>query len=419
MLIKDPRFVVTPDKVLERKNITIKGNRIKRIGGSDKSGKVIDASDYAVLPGLVNMHTHSSMNLLRGVSDDKELQSWLQEDIWPLEDDFGEEEYYWGSMFAFLEGLKSGTTCFNDIYFRMDKIAEVAEKIGMRGYLGETMIDLGKEEERKKDVKKTKRIVKTLRNDFSDLITPTVTPHSLETCSEELLLEAKEIADENDLLLHMHLAETHKEVEKSLKEYGKRPVEHLDDLGLIDERFIGAHGVHLINRDMITLAEKNATVVHNPCSNMKLASGVAPVAELLRKNVNVCLGTDSVASNNNLDLFEEMKFASLLQKVNSADPTVLPVDEVLKLSLSNPSKALGRDVGKIREGALADLVLVDLDSAEMRPIHDLRSNLVYSGAPVDTVIVNGGVVLSEGEPTQVNEQEVYRKVEELAQNLTS
>lgn len=419
MLIKDPRFVVTPEKVLERKNITIEGNRIKGIGGSDKSGEVIDASDYAVLPGLVNMHTHVSMNLFRGVADDMTFWDAWPEIVWPLEEKLTEEDYYWGALHAFIEMIKTGTTCFSDMYFFMDNVAKAADQVGIRGHLVETMIDIESEKEKGLSLKEASKVVKRLDKDFSDRITPTVAAHSLEACPEELILRSKEISDERNVPFHMHLSETHKEVERLLEEEGMRPVEYLDSLGVLDENFIGAHCVHVNEKEIQTLAERGASVVYNPCSNMKLASGVAPVPEMIRRGVNVCLGTDSVTSNNNLDMFEEMKFASLLQKVNSADPTVLPIDEVLKLSLSNPSKVLGADVGRIEEGALADLILVDLDSAEMRPIHDLRSNLVYSGAPVDTVIVNGEVVLSEGEPTQVNEQEVYRKVEELAQNLTS
>ncbi|MFP4116183.1 MAG: amidohydrolase [Candidatus Aenigmatarchaeota archaeon] len=417
MLIKNPRFVLTPEELLENESIVVEGNKIRSIGGEDKTGKVIDASNHAVLPGLVNMHTHASMNLFRGVSDDKELQPWLQEDIWPLEENLDEEKSYWGAMHAFLEMVKSGTTCFNDMYFYMDRVAEAAEKIGLRGYFGHGMIDLDDPQKRNKELKETRRIIDRLNDGFSDRIKPAVTPHSAETCSEELLLQAKKISEERGVPMHMHLAETQKEVEKVMKEKGKRPVEYLNDLDLLDENFIGAHGVHLNKEDIKTLSEAGASVVHNPCSNMKLASGVSPVAEMLEKNVNVCLGTDGAASNNNLNMFEELKFASLLQKINRSDPTTMPIQDALKLPWNNAAKALNKDVGRIEEGALADLILVDLDHVSMRPLHNLKSNLVYSGAEVDTSIIDGEVVMRGGELTEIDEGKVMEKAVEQAEEL--
>lgn len=419
MLLKDARFVLTPDEVLEDENIVVKGNRIKSVGGSDKKDEVIDASEYAVLPGLVNMHTHASMSLFRGVSDDKELQNWLQEDIWPLEEKLDGEKCYWGALHAFIEMIKTGTTCFNDMYFFMDRVAEAAEEIGLRGYFGHGMLDLEDEEKRKKELKETRRIIRILKEKFPDRLSPVVTPHSTEICSEELLLESKKISKEQETPLHMHLVETDKEVEKLLEEKGKHPVEYLDDLGLLDENFIGAHGVHLDKKHMKILAESGASVVHNPCSNMKLASGVSPVTDMLEEGVNVALGTDSAASNNNLDMFEEMKIAGLLQKVHHSDPTVMSVDETVKLPWENAGRALDEKIGAIREGYLADLILVNLDDVRMKPKHSLKSNLVYSGARVDTSIIDGEVVMKDNKLTKVDEDEIKRKAEEVAEELVS
>ncbi|MFP4045812.1 MAG: amidohydrolase [Candidatus Aenigmatarchaeota archaeon] len=418
MLIKDARFVLTPEGLQENKSIEISENRIKSLDGEDKSGKIIDASGYAVLPGLVNMHTHASMNLFRGVSDDKKLQEWLQEDIWPLEEKLDGEKCYWGALHAFLEMIKTGTTCFNDMYFYMDQVAEAAEKIGIRGFLGHGMIDLGDQDKADKELQEAKRIVNELKGS-SDLVEPAVTPHSCETCSEELLLRSKELADKNDALLHIHLAETGKEIEEVKKRGYGGSVEYLNKLGLLDERFIGAHAVHLNKKEIKILKNSGGSVVYNPCSNMKLASGVSPVIEMMKRGVNVCLGTDSVTSNNNLDLFEEMKIATLLQKVRSSDPTVMPAEETVKTVGENAGRALNKKIGLIEEGYLADLILIDLDDIRMKPTHNLISNLVYSGASVDTSIVNGEVVMENQEVKTIDERKVQKKVEEIARELTS
>jgi len=418
MLIKNARFVLTPEKTLENKNIVVKDSRIESIGGCDKSEEVIDASNHIVLPGLVNMHTHASMNLLRGVSDDKKLQKWLQEDIWPLEEKLDGEKCYWGAMHAFTEMIKTGTTCFSDMYFFMDKVAEAAEDIGIRGYLGHGMLDLGEEQRRKKDLKKSRKIVKDIGK-LSDRINPMVTPHSCETCSDELLLKAREMADRNDIPLHMHLCETHDEVEKLIKERGRRPVEHIKQLGLLDGKFIGAHGVHLTVEDIKTLSKKEASIVHNPCSNMKLTSGVAPVPDMMQKGLNVCLGTDGAASNNNLDMFEEMKFVGLLHKLNASDPTTMPIEDISKLPWTNADMALDRKIGRLEQGYNADLILVDLDYIKMNPVHSPLSNLIYSGAEVDTTIIDGEIVMRNGELTMVDENKIKRKAGEFAEELVS
>jgi len=419
MLIKNARFVLTPDKVLENENIVVKGSHIESVGGSNKKDEVIDAPGYAVLPGLVNMHTHASMNLFRGVSDDKELQSWLEEDIWPLEEKLDGEKSYWGALHAFIEMIKTGTTCFNDMYFFMDKVAEAADEVGIRGYLGHGMLDLGNEEKMEKELKETRRIVKTLNKGFSNRLKPTVTPHSAEICSEDLLFESKRISEEEKAPLHMHIVETEKEVEEVVEEKGMHPIEYLDNLGLLDEKFIGAHGVHLDREHMKILAESGASVVHNPCSNMKLASGISPVADMLKEGVNVTLGTDGAASNNNLNMFEEMKIAGLLQKVHHSDPTVMSVDETVKLPWENAGRALGEKIGAIKKGYLADLILVDLDDVRMKPNHNLTSNLVYSGAKVDTSIIDGEVVMKDNKLTKVDEEKIKNKAEEIAEELIS
>ncbi len=419
MLIKNARFVLTPGDILENKNIVIEDNIIKSVGGSDKKGEVIDASNHAVLPGLVNMHTHASMNLFRGVADDMEFWDAWPNIVWPLEEKLDGDKCYWGALHAFIEMIKSGTTCFNDMYFFMDRVAEAADDLGIRGYLGHGMLDSGDPGKCEKEIKEAERAIESIERDFSDIVKPVVTPHSPGTCSEELLLRSKEISEERKLPIHMHVAETEDEVGSVIEEKGMRPVNYLKDIGLLGEDFIGAHAVHVSEDEINILAESEASVVHNPCSNMKLVSGTSPVYDMIEKGVNVALGTDGVVSNNSLDMFEEMKFASLLQKVSSSDPTAMSAEEVLELPWKNAGKALGEKIGRVEEGYLADFVLVNLEDVGMSPVHSLRSNLVYSGAKIDTSIVNGEVVMKDNKLTKVDEEEVRRKAEEVAGELVS
>lgn len=419
MLIKNPRYVLTSDGIVQDKNVVIEDDKIKSLGGSDKRGKVIDASNHAVLPGFINMHKHSSMNLLRGVSDDKKLQEWLQEDIWPLEEKLDGDMCYWGAMHAFIEMIKTGTTCFNDMYFSMDRVADAAEDIGIRGHLGYAMIDVEGKEKREREIKEAKRTLKTIESGYSDLVKPAIAPHSLETCSEELLRWSKEFSEKNNVPVHMHVAETKNEVEKSIEEYNMRPVEKLEEIGLLNERFAGAHAIHLSDGEIEKLSNRSASVIYNPCSNMKLASGVSNVSKMSERGVNVCLGTDSATSNNNLDMFEEMKIGALLQKVHNSDPTVMPAKEMLKLPTKNAAKALNINAGAIEEGRLADLMLVDLEHLKMKPTHNLISNLIYSGGTVDTNIINGKIVMENGKMKTIDEKKVLSKADEIASEITS
>lgn len=416
ILIKNPDYVLTSSGVVENENVLIEDDRIGGLGTTDRADKLIDATNKAVIPGLANLHTHSSMNLLRGVSDDRKLEEFLREDIWPREEKITEERAYWGSMLAFLEMLKTGTTCFNDMYFHTESIAEAAEDIGIRGYIGYGMIDVGKDNTTEEELRGARETVNRVQK-FSDRLRPTLTPHSVSTCSDELLLKSKDLADRHGTVLHMHLSEIEDEVKNTLKEKGKRPVEHLDSLDLLDEGFVGAHAVHLDRNEIEILSETNASVVYNPCSNMKLGSGVAPIKKMLDRKLNVCIGTDGAATNNNLDLLEELKVGSLLQKVQNSDPTVLPHNETVKLPTVNAARAMGGDFGEIKKGAPADLVLVDLKDTKMKPTHSLTSNLVYSGARVDTVLVDGDIVLRNGKPTKIDEEEVYRKAQEAAERI--
>jgi 5-methylthioadenosine/S-adenosylhomocysteine deaminase len=374
----------------------IEENRIKEIGRKIEADTVIDGKNMALLPGLVNVHTHAAMTLFRSYADDMKLQDWLQTKIWPAEAKLKPGDIYWGTKLACLEMIKSGTTCFNDMYFHMDMAAKAVQEMGLRAVLSEGFIDKrdreASEEELKKAIAATDKITATR----CTRIVPAWGPHAVYTVSQESLRALKQLSDETGYLLHMHLSETQKEVEECKAETGKSPAKYLEDLGFLSDRCVMAHGVWLDSTEIAALARTGAKVVHNPVSNMKLAVGKAmPYAELKRAGVPLSLGTDGAASNNSLDMFQTLKFASLLHKFASNDQTMAPAREIWDMGTVGGAKALRLDCGRVEEGALADLILVDLRRASMVPGHDLHSNLVYaaSGECVDTLICDGRVLM--------------------------
>jgi 5-methylthioadenosine/S-adenosylhomocysteine deaminase len=383
----------------DRTNIYVEGNKISDIGPKAEADQTIDGSNHAVLPGLINTHTHAAMTLFRGYADDMLLQDWLRDKIWPLESKFVPEDIYWGTKLACLEMIKSGTTCFNDMYFHIDQQAKAVEESGIRGVLSEGFVDFFQPDLSEELFKQSMNLVKKVRSMGCDRITPALGPHAIYTVTESSLLRFKEISDEEGLLIHFHLSETEEEVENCRETHGKSPVGYLKDIGFLGSNLIAAHSVWLDDGEIRMLADAGAKVSHNPVSNMKLAVGGAlPYKEMHQAGINVSLGTDGTASNNSLDMFESMKFAALLQKFRTNDPTVLPAGEVLGMATANGAQALGIDAGVIEIGKLADLILVDLRSPAFNPNHNLVSNLVYSanGSCVDTVICDGKVLMRDG-----------------------
>ncbi len=400
-------------------DIYIKGNTIKQIGKNLKqiAKTVIDGSDKAAIPSFVNAHTHASMNLLRSFGDDMILDAWLQEKIWPIEAKMTPEDIYWGAKFAFLEMVKTGTTCFNDMYFSMEKVAQAAEESGLRAFLGYGMIDLFDENKRKTEIEATKKFIDHVKNMNNPRITPVLTPHSIYTASKECLVWVKEYSEKTNLLIHIHLSETKKEVDDCIKQHGKRPVEYLEEIGFLGSNVLIAHGIWLDDNEIALLKKHKITIVYNPASNMKLASGVLPYEKLIKAGIRVCLGTDGSASNNNLDMIEEMKLASLLQKSTDCNPTVLPAKECFELATTNGAKAFGLNCGTIKEGMLADLLLIDLNNTKLNPNYNLVSNLVYSatGDCVDTTICNGKILMHN--KIVEGEEEILKKIKEISLKL--
>ena len=419
ILIKDSTII--SDKI-RKASILIVDNKIQEISNSlseNDADKVIDAEDKIAIPGLVNTHSHVAMTLLRGVGDDQSLDTWLNEYIWPKEANLNEELVYFGSKLAMAEMIKTGTTTFNDMYFYMQQTAKAVEESGMRAVLGYGMIDLFDEEKMKTELNESKKLIKDCHNTCDGRITVAVSPHAPNTCSEDLLLKSKKLADDNNLKLHIHVAETKKEFTDIKNDKDLTPFQYLDSIGILNQNTIAAHGVWVTPEEIKTLAKKQVSIAHNPSSNMKLASGIAPVHEYNQNGVNVSIGTDGVSSNNNLDMFSEMKLATLLQKVDQLNPQALPAQETLNMATVNGAKALGIDAGQISEGKLADIVLVDTKVPHMTPVRNALSNIIYSslGTDVNTVICNGNILLEDKELTTINEAEIIEEVNEKAFQL--
>jgi len=404
-----------------RADVLIEGNTITRVarGINEAADTVIDATGKVVSPGFVNLHTHSPMGLLRGLADDLPLMEWLEKHIWPMEAKLTREHIKAGAYLGALEMIKTGTTAFLDMYFRMDAVAEAVLEAGLRGYLSYGMIDLGDPERTEKELKEALREMKAIEGLNSERIHFVFGPHAPYTCSLALLKEVRKLADEHGKSITIHVAETMAELGKIQERYGKSPVVLLDEIGFLGSDVIIAHGVWLDSRDIAILARDGVTVAHNPASNMKLASGVMPLRRLMNAGVNVGLGTDGSASNNNLDMVEEMKLAALLHKVHNLDPTVADSKTVFRMATVNGAKALRLNAGVIKPGYLADLVIFDFSRPHLRPLHDVVSHIVYSanGNDVETTIVDGRVLMLDGEVLTLDEERILDKAEKAIKEL--
>ncbi len=400
--------------------IYIEENRIVEIGKKREADVVLEGKGKIALPGLVNLHTHSPMVLLRGFGDDLVLQQWLETKVWPQEAKLRPEDSYWGAKLACLEMIKTGTTTFLDMYFHMDQVAKAVKEMGLRAFLAEGVIDLGvpsRAEQQFKAAEEANRKIEALR---STRITPVLGPHAIYTVSEASLLRFREIADKKGYRIHTHLSETKREVDDCVAQHGMRPAAYLDNIGFLAKDVTVAHGCWLDPAEIEILARTGTKVAHCPTSNMKLATGQAmPYAALKEAGVVMGLGTDGAASNNNLDLFETMKIATLLQKFSHRDPTVLPSSEVFQMATLGGSRALGIDAGLIQPERLADLILIDPRRPELTPRHDDLSNWVYSahGNAVDTVVCDGQVIM-KGRRVK-GEAEILEKAAQAARDLVT
>ncbi|VBB42573.1 5-methylthioadenosine/S-adenosylhomocysteine deaminase 2 [uncultured Desulfatiglans sp.] len=385
----------------------------------------IDATGCIVMPGLVNAHTHAAMTLFRGYADDLPLQQWLFERIFPAEAAFlSDDTVYWGALLGCLEMIASGTTCFADGYFFQDATARAVHEAGLRAVIAQGVIDFPAPgvPDPADNIREACSFMKRWQG-ASDRITPGIFCHSPMTCSAATLKAGAEAAERYGTPFQIHLSETRGEVDQILHQTAKRPVFYLDDLGVLNDRMTAAHAVHLDRDEMGLIKERGVRLVNVPESNMKLASGVAPVIGFLRLGIPMGLGTDGCCSNNNLDMFQEMDTAAKVSKVFSADPVALTARDVLRMATSLGAAVLGLEdrVGTVEAGKAADLIVIDLQKPHLRPVYDPYSALVYaaSGGDVRDTIVQGRILMRNRSFVTLDANEIMRKVSAIAQRITA
>jgi 5-methylthioadenosine/S-adenosylhomocysteine deaminase len=413
---------------LDRAAIAINAGDIVSVGHTEKivkqyrAKKTITAQDSLIMPGFVNCHTHAAMTCFRGIADDLELMDWLNNYIFPAEaKNVNTNLAYWGSLLANAEMIKSGTTTFCDMYIFEDETARAAKAAGMRCLIGEVLFDFPSPNFKtpEEGLAYTQMLIEKWRND--PLINIIVEPHALYTCCPALLTAAKKLADDYSVPLGIHLLENKSEKEQLLQKYGQPAVSFLKEIDYLNERLIAFHCVSLSDQDIKLFADHGCKISHNPASNMKLASGVAPVPDMLKAGITVGLGTDGCASNNNLDMIKEMSTAAKLHKVARLDPTVMNAQTVVRMATIEGASALGMDkiTGSLEVGKKADIIIIGLNESHLTPLYNEYSHLVYamSGADVDTVLINGKIVMENRKLLTINETEVMQKVREIAVNI--
>jgi len=428
MLVKNCSWLLTQNvhrDILRDCSVLINDGRIVEVGDGLKTADiVIDGAGKIALPGLINTHTHLSMVLLRGYADGMRLQDWLQT-VWPVEARLTPEACYQGALLGCAEMIMSGTTTFMDMYFNMEDVARAVNESGLRAILSCGIIDLFDSAKAKAEQAKSRKFFEYLHTLGNSRIQFALAPHAPYTCSAETLLWAKEFAEKNGVIDNIHVAETRKEQADFQKIQGLRVVEYLDKIGALSNRLVAAHCVWLTKREVAILAKAGVGVAHCPVSNMKLASGgVAPLPEMFATGVAVGLGTDGAASNNSLDMFETMKVCALLHKAHRWNATVLDAQKTLDLATIEGARVLGLqgDIGSIEVGKKADIIMLDMHSPNLNPIHGKEtvvSDLVYSASPknVATTIVDGQLLMLNRQLITMNLQQTVQSTEQIANQL--
>ncbi len=413
LLVRDPFVDGRP------LSIYVEGGRIAALGEDRPADRVIDARGLHAFPSLANGHTHAAMVLFRGSGDDLPLMAWLTEKIWPVERHLTEDIVYRAARLAILEMIRGGTTYFMDMYWHRDGVARAVKEMGVRAHLSEVFIDMGDPARARAQRERTQaRLADADR--FGPRVRTALGPHAIYTVSDESLQWIGEMSRRHGLIVHTHLSETREEVEACRARTGTTPARHLERLGLVSERLVAAHGVWLSDEEIVLLAGAGATVVTNPVSNLKLAvGGIFPYREARRAGLRVALGTDGAGSNNNLDLFEEMKFAALLAKHRTGDPTCLPAREAFALATTAAAGAFGLGSGRIETGAPADLMLVDLSAPETTPLNDPVGALVYAAhaSCVHTTICDGEVLMENRRLSVADEDEIIAAARDATREL--
>lgn len=423
ILIKNIKLVPMDGKseLIESTNIYIVDNKIMHIGEIREDlhvEKIIDGNNKIAMPGLINAHTHIGMSLLRNFADDLPLHDWLTKKIWPTEAKLNADDIYWGSLLSMVEMIQGGTTAFCDMYFFMDEVGKGLEESGMRGVLTRGLIE---DDQAQIKLNETRELFKNWNSRGNGRIKVMVAPHAPYTCSPDFLKESFKLAKELNTGIHIHLSETKKEVDDSFKLYGKSPIKHVYDLGIFDTHTIAAHCVHVDDNDIEIMREKNVYPVNNPGSNLKLASGFAPVDKMLNRGISVALGTDGSSSNNNLNMFEEINLAAIINKAVNLDAVSVPAISALEMATINGAKALNwdKEIGSIELGKKADLILIDIDKPHLYPHHNIISSLAYSvqASDVDTVIVDGKIIMEKREIKTLDVEKIKFMAEKHAKDL--
>ncbi len=422
------KFVVPSAKEppLSEGALVVEGKKILAVGPAKEllskfsAAQKIDFGEAIIIPGLVNLHTHAPMTIFRGLADDLPLMTWLEDYIFPVEKHLKREWVYWGAKLAIAEMIRGGITTLVDMYLFEPAVIQAVEETKVRAVLGEGLFDFPSPGYG--PLEKGLALTESLLKEFAghERIKIMICPHATYTCGPETLAAVRKLAEKYEALVHIHLSETRDEVALIKARYGKRPPAHLDDLGLLNERLLVAHAVQLDDAEIELLARKGVKVAHCPESNLKLGSGVAPVSALLEAGVVVGLGTDGPASNNDLDLWGEMRTASFLQKGLTFDPTKLPAPKVFQMATEFGAKALGfNELGVLAPGALADFVVLDLTASHLTPFYDPFSLLVYSAKASDVkhVVIDGELVLRDGKILTFNEEEAKARVKAISKEV--
>lgn len=422
-----PVTAVTCDasfRVLEDAAIHVENNRISYVGPMEsqppfEADETIGGEHLVALPGLVNAHTHAAMTLLRGYADDMALETWLQTRIWPFESHLQADDVYWGTMLAAVEMLQGGTTCCADMYhFYHDGVRAFIES-GMRAVPGGVLLGFLPEAPRR--IANAISFVLEYSNVGEGRITPALAPHSLYTCNADHWRAMVDGAHKIGCLLHTHASETRREIAEVYSQWCASPIQALKNVGALEGPLQAAHCVHLDENDLDILQESGTSVAHNPTSNLKLASGFAPVEKFLSRGIVTGLGTDGAASNNDLDMWEEMRLAALLHKATTGDVTAVSAQQALMMATQNGARGLnlGDQIGSLEAGKKADIILMDFDKPHLTPRHNVVSHLVYAAkaSDVDTVLVDGRVLVRSGRCTQMDVAQIVAEVKSRASRL--
>lgn len=415
LLYKDNLFVV------EDTDIYISGKTISGVGNAPAdftADKIINGKEKLVIPGLINAHTHSYMSVFRNVADDMAFDDWLFGHILPMEDRLTGEDMYWGTLLGCMEMIRTGTTCFVDMNIDIAAIKKATDEAGIRAVLSRGLVGEGNDEGGQRRLSEN---LDAYFNNENEKVTFMLGPHAPYSCDVDYLKIVMQAAEKHNLGLHIHLSESAKEVADVQAQHGCTPIALMDKIGLFNYPTIAAHCVYATEADMEIMAEKGVSVATNPKSNLKLANGVAPLLKMQEKGVNITIGTDGAASNNTLNLFGDMNYAALLHKGVNQNPLAIGTQDVLRYVTVNAAKAvgLGEQIGQIREGMRADLVLMNLNEPQFRPYNNIASSLVYAanGSEAETVIVNGDILMENREMKTLDAEKIYYHCEKLMERV--